>query len=408
MILTLCIDKQPKTNPSNELKTYEINIGNRLCSYDDVYDELVIKLNDINQLEGIIKRRCNIDRFDIITKLQEEYIQTLEIPEITLFEGTNYVYLQDFDYLYMKIEYLTNVEMNKHFAKTEEFNSALVLTAQEFNLKLSKKLDGEEFTHASIVAKINDDTSEVQIEADKIDINANDVLNILAGNEINLKTKNLSINSDNFSVDPDGNATMSNATITGGSINLSGDETLPKFTIKNSNYNDRYTEYTPNNIRMWRNGIANVQIQNLMNAAGFVACDYADTNKQVQVNSWFMQIGNGTQRTTIEPSGITTPTVTQTSLEQHKKNFEKLDNAKEILKNTDIYKYNLKSDKDTEKKHIGFVIGDKFNYSKEITSKDNDGVDIYSMVSVLWQVVKEQEEEIKQLQERIDRLESEK
>ena len=211
----------------------------------------------------------------------------------------------------------------------------------------------------------------------------------------------MTIESENFSVDEDGNTTMKNATITGGSIKLNSDETLPKFTIANSNYNDRYTEYTPNNIRMWRNGIANVQIQNLLNSAGFVAWDYADTNKQVQVTSWFMQIKNGTQRTTIEPSGITTPTVTQTSLEQHKKNFEKLDNAKEILKNTDIYKY-------TDKKHIGFVIGDKFNYSKEITSKDNDGVDIYSMVSVLWQVVKEQEEEIKQLQERIDRLESEK
>lgn len=399
MILTLCIDKQPKTNPSNELKTYKINIGNRLCSYDDVYDELIIKLNDVNQLEGIIKRRCNIDRFDIITKLQEEYIQTLEIPEITLFEGTNYVYLQEFDYLIMRIEYLTNVEMNKHFAKTEEFNSALFLTAEEFNLRLSKKLDGDEFTHASIVAKINDDTSEVQIEADKIN---------MKGKEFNLTADEMSIESENFSVDKDGNATMKNANITGGSINLSGDTTNPRFRINNFQNSTKYTEYFPNNIRMWNNGLANLQIGNIL-PTPLISMWYAeDDTKHIKISPFSVQIENATQFTRIEPSGITTPTVTQTSKEEYKKNFEKLDNALDIIKNIDIYKYNLKSDKDTDKKHIGFVIGDKFNYSEEVTSKNNDGVDTYSFVSVCCKAIQEQQKIIEQLQERINRLESDK
>ena len=98
---------------------------------------------------------------------------------------------------------------------------------------------------------------------------------------------------------------------------------------------------------------------------------------------------------------ITCVSVTQTSKEESKKNFEKLTNAKEILNATDIYKYNFKDENDNVKKSIGFVIGDDFNYSKEITSKDNDGANIYSMVSVLWQVVKEQQEEIKELKEMI-------
>lgn len=399
MILTLCIDKQPKTNPSNELKTYKINIGNRLCSYDDVYDELIIKLNDVNQLEGIIKRRCNIDRFDIITKLQEEYIQTLEIPEITLFEGTNYVYLQEFDYLNMRIEYLTNVEMNKHFAKTEEFNSALVLTAQEFNLRLSQKLDGDEFTHASIVAKINDDTSEVQIEADKIN---------MKGKEFNLTADEMSIESENFSVDKDGNATMKNANITGGSIELRGDTTNPKFKIYNLQNDSKYSEYFPNTIRMWNNQRVTLSISNAGNVAGIIARSAQDTNIELNMNAWFINITDGTQSTLIEPSGITTPTVTQTSKEEYKKNFEKLDNALDIIKNIDIYKYNLKSDKDTDKKHIGFVIGDKFNYSEEVTSKNNDGVDTYSFASVCCKAIQEQQKIIEQLQERINRLESDK
>lgn len=94
-------------------------------------------------------------------------------------------------------------------------------------------------------------------------------------------------------------------------------------------------------------------------------------------------------------------TVTQGSLEERKKNFEKLENAKEILQNTDIYKYNFKTEEDTDKKHIGFVIGDNFNYSQDITSGENNGVDIYAMVSVLWQVVKEQQDEIDELKKLI-------
>jgi len=250
-----------------------------------------------------------------------------------------------------------------------------------------------------IVLKANADGKIVQVALDA------DARN---GAEFNVKADNINLEgyttiNNGFSVDLDGNATMNNATITGGSISLSGDTTTPKFRINSNSDNTKYTQYYPNTIRMFRDGVANVQIQNLLNASGLYAFDYADTDKELNANAWFISIKDSTQRTTIEPSGITTPTVTQTSLEQYKKNFEKLENAKEILKNTDIYKYNLKNDNDTDKKHIGFVIGDKFNYSQEITSKNNDGVDIYSMVSGLWQVVKEQEEEIKLLKERIDK-----
>ena len=94
-------------------------------------------------------------------------------------------------------------------------------------------------------------------------------------------------------------------------------------------------------------------------------------------------------------------TLTQGSQEERKKNFEKLTNAKEILQSTDIYKYNFKNENDADKKHIGFVIGDKFNYSKEITSAEDKGVDIYAMTSVLWQVVKEQQIEIDKLKKLI-------
>lgn len=110
------------------------------------------------------------------------------------------------------------------------------------------------------------------------------------------------------------------------------------------------------------------------------------------------QSGSSDVTTTIRASGIVTPSVTQTSLETQKKNFEKFENGIEVIKNIDIYKYNLISENNNDKKHIGFVIGDKFNYSKEITSKNNDGVDLYSMISVVLQAVKEQQQQIEKLE----------
>ena len=85
-----------------------------------------------------------------------------------------------------------------------------------------------------------------------------------------------------------------------------------------------------------------------------------------------------------------------------------LQNGLDIIKNTHIYKYNLKTQKDTDKKHIGFVIGKDFKYREEITSQNNDGVDTYSMISVAYKAIQEQQEQIEQLQKAIKELKGEK
>ena len=113
--------------------------------------------------------------------------------------------------------------------------------------------------------------------------------------------------------------------------------------------------------------------------------------------------------TNISASGITTPTLTQTSLAEQKKNFEKMkDNALNIIKTIDIYKYNLKSEKDTDKKHIGFVIGDDYKYAKEVTSIDNTGVDNYSFTSLCCKAIQEQQAIIEQLKKEIEELKEER
>lgn len=131
---------------------------------------------------------------------------------------------------------------------------------------------------------------------------------------------------------------------------------------------------------------------------------YQDLDISLNAGIKYTNIQNGTTSTPliITPSGnITCVSLTQTSKEENKKNFEMLTNAKDILNKVDIYKYNYINEDNKVKKSIGFVIGDDFNYSEEITSTNNDGANIYSMVSVLWQVVKEQQEEINELKEMI-------
>lgn len=132
---------------------------------------------------------------------------------------------------------------------------------------------------------------------------------------------------------------------------------------------------------------------------------YALANNKAEITLF----GDGGGYTDITNNGITTPKVTQTSKESVKKNIEKYDEkALKIVENSDIYKYNYKYEDDTDKKHIGFVIGDKGgNYKTpyEVISQDEEGIDSYTMTSILWKAVQELEEENKQLTERLEVLE---
>ena len=123
----------------------------------------------------------------------------------------------------------------------------------------------------------------------------------------------------------------------------------------------------------------------------------------------FVNFNDTTSETYIDGGTIDCVSLTQTSLEKNKKNFELFSNALEEVMNTDIYKYNLKSENDDHKKHLGFVIGDKYNYSHVITSVDDDGneigVDNYSMTSLCLQAIKEQQIIIEKLESKIKELE---
>lgn len=124
-------------------------------------------------------------------------------------------------------------------------------------------------------------------------------------------------------------------------------------------------------------------------------------------NSGNLSLRNSSGTETINGNGSTgvikCVSLTQTSLEEAKKDFEKLDNALDLIKGIDIYKYNLKTEDNGDKKHIGFVIGDGYKYKREITDKQNKGVDLYSFVSLCCKAIQEQQEEIEELRKLVNK-----
>lgn len=342
-------------------KVYELGITDVLRQNGDVCDEFVLENG-----QAKVIRRINKEG----TVKATETIEDLGKLKIPLQEGTNTITIKNYT-AKLSARFAIKNSLTNVYATKVEMNSSITQTANEINMEVRKKVDENE-----VISKINQSAEAVGISANKINLSAMDVLNLLAGNTINLSGRQIKIESDNLKIDENGNITIKN----------SGD--TPAFTI--SDYEGNTIEaYGPNFIMTY---------------------DYNGT----EVSQYFQKGGyyveGGGSATKVWYDGITTPILTQTSLANSKKNFEKLQNGLDIVNNTEIYKYNLKTQKDKDKKHIGFVIGKDYKYSSEITAIDSEGkevgVDTYSMISVAYKAIQELTEKNKLLEKRVEELEA--
>ena len=322
---------------------------------------------------------------------QDESIEDLGALNVELYEGDNYVYITSNhpELLNYHVNFIIKNDYTDMFVTHVEMNSAITQTADEINLEVSKKVGEDE-----VISAINLSSEEAQINANKVSLN---------GKTIQLTSDNISIASNNFNVDSNGNLTCGNATILGGKINLT-DNNTPEGDILVAD--------------------SRVSKMNLF-SGGFVLSGKTQSYNPRITDNMYVELGfhNGSvmlnlmgeySQTMIFDDGIITEgnitcrSLTQTSIEGMKKNIEHFNSGLDIINDTDIYKFNYINETDDNKKHIGFIIGNNCRYSKEITSNSNDGVDLYSMISVCFNAIKEQEQKINELEKRIEELESDK
>lgn len=378
MKYTIIVDKQPMSNPSSEKKEYTIDIE-ELRTFKDISDTLTINM-DI----AYVTRRLQLSEYGVLSVLPTPIKEELTDLNIKLFEGENYIYILNEQGNKISLSYLIKNDFNDTFVTRNEMNSAITQTAQSIELSVNQKLEGYSTTEEMNAAiKITADSINSEVSKK---VGEDEVCSVISqsADEILLKGNRVLIESNKFNLSKNGDVTCENININSGKIKLdAGSSSNPNFKIGNDLF------MTENYFSMGK------EVLN----GDFISISASSTGTtEINVNS------KGKQ-TRILASGIETPKLTQTSLAEQKKNFERMqDNAINIIKKIDIYKYNLKSEKDTDKKHIGFVIGEGYNYAKEVTSLENDGVDNYSFTSLCCKAIQEQQKIIGNLQEEINKL----
>lgn len=315
-----------------------------------------------------------------------------------------------FEYAILKFWAIGNPDKEMYFRDISITGGALWQRVTELQLSVDGMQSEvkEKVGNDEIISKINQSSEAVGINANKIELSANDILNLLAGNTINLSSKNIVISSDKFNLSKDGKVNCSDIEITGGKINVqdSGNVNSAKIIAENLNTGDKNIIFSAGSSIKTNNSSAqywgNYFSIGRDNGGSLIT---EHISGSVEDGNVYFCVHNENSETLIEPDRVKSPNITQTSLESQKKNFEKLKNAIDIIKSVDIYKYNLKNEEEGTKKHIGFVIGDKYKYSKELTSNNNDGADIYSLASCCLAGIQEQQKEIEQLKAKIKEME---
>lgn len=410
---TLVSDKQNRTTMSEEAQITRVVLDEPLRNLNDVYDEFKI----VNGIATVI-RRIGVNSDLTLYALDQEVVEELGELQLKTFDTDTYIYVQEYYNLVYSAKYIIKNDYSENFVTNYEANSMInqasnrieetvsenfatkdelieessqrIQTAQEITQEVSKKVGEDE-----IISSINQSAEEVQINANKISLEGAVTVN------------------GGFEIDEEGNMIAKNGTFTGGNIKLSDDGNIANATLTISN-DGNVNSILSNAIYMLG---ANENVVDIYNAQDSTRMGLIMFNKEQTKGADFtvrndesrLQLYQEGSSTVIRHDSIQTPILYQTSLGDSKKNFEKLENGLNIIKATDIYKYNLKSQADSDKKHIGFVIGKNYKYSSEITAEDEEGkevgVDTYSMLSVAYKAIQEQQEMIEKLQDKITKLE---
>ena len=367
-------------------KEYKLDFDFLNYMDSDTYDEFVYE-------EGTCKiiRRVGIDENGNMYALENEVIEPRK--DITLEVNSNSVIkLKSFDNVHYNVTYLLENDYTDNFATQVDVNTKITQTENKIEASVQGVADENgEITSGSIILALNKDESELKLKADKIELEGYTTIN------------------GGFSVDEKGNMTANNGTLN--NININNGNII----LKNAKYS------TASVFKLSSEDGSNV---NMYSDRAIFQSKQSDVRISIRVADEegkhpFLNISKGSDLTSLDHVHLSTDAVyaqnitayknvyasafVDISLAEKKKDFELLKSGLDIIKNIDIYKYRYK-DMDNKKKKIGLVIGDKYRYSREITTDDDKEVDLYSFISVCCKAIQEQQIEIENLKKEMEEI----
>ena len=350
-------------------------------NYDEFY------LNYDSQTCQVIKK-CKYNADGTVGLLNQTVTTDYAYPLIQLKDGDYQVKILGYNIGYISVRLMASNIYTSQFATKVEVSSQINQTATEINLEVSKKVGNDE-----IISKINQSAETVEISADKISLNG-----VVTAN-------------NNFKILGDGSMEATNGKFNGGKIQLVGGTVdNPNFSITGSNVNN-YVNLAPDGITInTNNGNSYLRFSGDPETAG--QFDVGGGNGVLQLIPQNSRFNMYVSDAYVIQGKMHALAYNYDSKESIKKNIEKYNkNALNIIKNGEIYTYNFKIDKDSDKKYIGFIIPDEGGSYKtpiEVISNDNEGINVYNMTSIIWKAIQEQQEIIENLQKQIDELKGDK
>lgn len=156
--VTLCVDTSPKGNPSPNIRKYVIDIEKPLLSDGTKTDILEIQLSETHELVGQISRFFELDEMGNRIELEEPSYKAIDPIAIEIFEGENYIYLEETDWYNLLVEYVTNDSKNNYWASYAQ----LKLTEKSVLMEVESIYETQESAAARIEALAGSINLEVE------------------------------------------------------------------------------------------------------------------------------------------------------------------------------------------------------------------------------------------------------
>lgn len=201
-----------------------------------------------------------------------------------------------------------------------------------------------------------------------------------SGKEIDLTSENMSIKSDNFNVDKNGNVVISNP-------NPNREES-ESTTLRIKMNENTYTDYSPGLIRSFEDGEEQFR---LMAFVPLMFLRRINSNGQASGTTiWHdhtvIQDENGIT-TTIWGDGISAPLIHQKASTDNKKNIKKTNiKALDIIENADICSYIPNNNSGLTR--YGLIVAEGYNCPEEVKSLNKE-VEQGSMTALAWKAIQE-------------------